>query len=419
MTKPGKSAKPLHPSPNGTKPEPKGRGRVLTLVGIAVLALSFLGSWAMVRFTTRPERRPPPRLVPMVEVQALTPTDETIHVPAMGTVVPAREVQLFAQVQGEIVAIHPDFVEGGFISKGETIVTIDPRDFELDVLRMEARVESARNDLRLEEGQQAVARREWELLGADSEASELERELATRQPQLRNLQAALATAKADLDAAKLALERTQVRAPFDVVVLRADAQVGDLARSQTPLGTLCATDTFWVRATVPMDRLRWITLPTPGGSEGSDVTVKGTLGAPRQGRVLRLLGDLEPGGRLARILVEVRDPLLLDSEEDPAPLLIGEFVRISIEGRTVRDVYRIPREALRADRRIWLADEEDALRIRSVEPVWTGVEFALIRDGLQPGDRLIVSALGTPVEGMSLRISDSDAPAGADREEQP
>lgn len=408
-----------HPAPQpatgsanpAAQPDSKGhRGRRLTLLGVLLLGLSVLGSCAMVKFTSRPARRAPPRLVPTVEVQTVEPSAETLVVSAMGTVVPAREVQIFAQVTGEIMGVHPDFVEGGFIAKGETIVTIDPRDYELAVLRMEARVETARNNLRIEEGQQAIARREWELLGADTEASELERELATRQPQLRNLRALLATAEADLATARLALERTQVRAPFDAIVLRADARAGDLARSQTSLGQLCATDVFWVRATVPMDRLRWMDVPGPGAGPGSEVTVSGTLGEARRGRVLRLLGDLEPNGRMARILVEVRDPLHLESGEHHGPLLIGEFVRIEIEGRTLDNVSRIPRDALRGGRFIWLVDEEGHLRIRSVEPVWTTSEIALIRDGFQPGDRLVVSSLGTPVEGMSLRIA-GEAPA--------
>lgn len=382
-----------------------------TLMGFAVFVLAVAAAWATVALTKKQERRPPPRLVPLVRVEPLLQSVEPVRIPALGTVIPAREVHLQAQVTGEIVAIHPDFVEGGFIPAGETVVEIDRRDYELAVAQREARVETARSSLRLEEGQQAIAQREWDMMGGAEGASDLERELALRQPQLRNLKALLAAAEAELEAARLSLERTRVRAPFDAVVRAANVKAGDLARSQEPLGVLCATDRYWVRATVRMDHLAWIRRPGDGGEGGSAATVRGTLGEARAGRVIRLLSDLEPAGRMARVLIEVEDPLQLGSPaEHRVPLLLDEYVRVEIEGRTVENVYRIPRAALRDGRFLWLADAEDKLRIRPVAPIWTTADLALVRDAAAPGERLVVSGLSAPVEGMTLRI-ESEAPA--------
>jgi hypothetical protein len=91
----------------------------------------------------------------------------------------------------------------------------------------------------------------------------------------------------------------------------------------------------------------------------------------RKGRVARLLPDLTQEGRMARLLIEVKDPLDLQVKEKKRPmLLLGEYVRVLIEGTELRDVYRIPRSALRNDSEVWIVDEESKLAIRPVKTIW-------------------------------------------------
>jgi hypothetical protein len=120
-----------------------------------------------------------------------------------------------------------------------------------------------------------------------------------------------------------------------------------------------------------------------------------------------LLGDLETEGRMARILVEVKDPLGLKAKgKYQLPLLIGEYVRIEIEGRELQNVYRIPRSALRDDANIWIASDDGKLEIRSVKTLWRDAQTVLLGEDLEPGSRLIVSNLAAPVNGMPVQISE-------------
>ena len=84
-------------------------------------------------------------------------------------------------------------------------------------------------------------------------------------------------------------------------------------------------------------------------------------------------------------------------------MLIGEYVRVSFEGPPLSDVYRIPRSALHNDNQIWILGKEEKLAIRPVETLWRDEENVYVRDGLNPGDSLITSALAVPVDGMQLR----------------
>ena len=81
--------------------------------------------------------------------------------------------------------------------------------------------------------------------------------------------------------------------------------MGSQAMPQSDLGTLVGTDAYWVKVSIPVDRLQWVSVP------GSPATIISNGGTARKGRVIKLLGDLEEKGRMARLLVEVRDPLAL------------------------------------------------------------------------------------------------------------
>jgi hypothetical protein len=175
------------------------------------------------------------------------------------------------------------------------------------------------------------------------------------------------------------------------------------------LADLVGTDVYWVRAAVPVDRLGWFQTPQSGSESGAAAIVQ-YRGHQRSGRVIRLLSDLEAQGRMARILVAVQDPMSLKNQTavDP-PLLIGEYVRVNIQGRLLKQVYQIPRSSLQDNNTVWLADQNETLQIKAVDIVWRDEGIVLIKDQLRPGDRLIVTDLVTPVQGMPLEVVAKDS----------
>ena len=323
----------------------------------------------------------------------------------MGTVIPAREVVLKSRVSGEIVEIHPEFTEGGFLKKDTRILQIDPQDYELALARKRSTVTDAEYALKLELGHQVVAKREWELLNQGKAALDMEKELALRQPHLDKVRADLSAAEAELKAAMLDLERTHITLPFNAMVRSKSVDRGSQVTPQEPLAELVGTDAYRVQASLPVDRLEWIDVPVQTGDHGSKARIIYGRGNECSGKVIRLLGDLAAEGRMARILVEVADPLGLNaSNQNRTPLLIGEYVRVKIIGRKLDNVFQIPRTALKDNSNIWIVGENQTLEIRKVRPVWRDADVVLLQDGLKPGERLIVSDLPAPVEGMTVRV---------------
>jgi len=253
-------------------------------------------------------------------------------------------------------------------------------------------------------GRQDVARREWNLLYGDKNVDQVESELALRKPHLEKAQVDVEGARAELEQAEINLARTRITSPFNGLVLNKYVDQGSQVSLQEKLADLVETNAYWVQVSVPIEHLKWLKIPKDYSKEGAPASIYYREGSVRQGRVMRLLADLSQEGRMARLLVEVRDPLdLLTKDGKRAPLLIGEYVRVLIEGAPLSDVYRIPRFALRNDNQIWILDKEEKLAIRSVETLWRDEEFVFVRDGFHPDDLLIISALAAPVDGMQLR----------------
>lgn len=372
----------------------------LVILGVGIGAASYLKNSA-----PRTKKRPPVKLSPIVLIQTVKPSSYQIIVTAMGTVIPAREVVLKSRVSGEIVEIHPEFTEGGFLKKDMRIIQIDPQDYELALARKRSTVTDAEYALKLELGHQAVAKREWELLNQGKAALDMEKELALRQPHLDKVRADLSAAEAELKAAMLDLERTHITLPFNAMVRSKSVDRGSQVTPQEPLAELVGTDAYRVQASLTVDRLEWIDVPVQTGDHGSKAQIIYGRGNECSGKVIRLLGDLAAEGRMARILVEVADPLGLNSSnQNRTPLLIGEYVRVKILGRKLDNVFQIPRTALKDNSSIWIVGENQTLEIREVRAVWRDADVVLLKDGLKPGERLIVSDLPAPVEGMTVRV---------------
>lgn len=347
------------------------------------------------------QRRPPDRNVPRVEIMAMFPGDHQVSVSAMGTVAPAKEMTLKSRVSGQVQSVHPEFVAGGIVVRGQRLLKIDPQDYQLALARKESQVINSEYELKVELGFQDVARREWSLLNKGTPADAADEELALRKPHLAKARSDLVAAQAELEQAKLNLSRTDITAPFNAFVRATYIESGSQVSTQDALADLVGTDEYWIRVALPVDRLRWIRIPSSRSETGAPAVVH-YRGYERSGRVLRLLGDLEPQGRMARIMVSVDDPLGRGDREPVQPLLIGEYVRVEIRGETLADIYRIPRSALRDNNTIWLVDADGALQIKPVVTVWSDDRHVLIHDRITPGDRLVVSDLAAPVAGMPV-----------------
>jgi RND family efflux transporter MFP subunit len=382
----------------------------VAVIGGAIAVFAFLKS-------TKPEASKKERKDPgaLVEVMTVEPARQQVLVDANGTVMPARQVVISPEVGGRVRWMNDKLIPGGKLEAGDTLIRIDASDYTLAVEQQRAAVDRARTELELEKSRKKIAEREWELLG-EGEAEE--GSLALRDPQLRTAEVAVKSAQSGLDRAKLAVSKSVVKVPFNAIVQQKQVEVGQLVGPQSPVVTLVGTDSYWIQVSVPVSRLGWLSIPgVAGATEGSPARVWQEIEGKRierQGRIIRMLGDLDPVGRMARLLVEVDDPLGLRRaaaaadgrpEQSDLPLLLGSYVNVELAGREVDGIFELPREALRDGDKVYVMNDDHTLGIQEVDVIWRRPGSILLA-GLEAGSRVIVSPLPAPIEGMKLRTPD-------------
>jgi RND family efflux transporter MFP subunit len=392
------------------KPSSSGSSLVGKIIRFILPVLIFAGGvWLARTLIANPpkaRRQPPQVQARLVEVKPVEFGPQRIVLRAMGEVRPARQVQIAAQVSGRVSEVSDSFEPGAFVKAGDLLLNIEDEDFQLALIQREAALELARRDLMLERGQGVVAAKEaeWSGIPPETEAGQLIR----REPQIRAAEAAVESAEAALAQAKLNLERTEIRAPFDAVVLSKTADVGTYLNGAAVIAVLAGTDRAWIEAALPADVLGWLNIPKTEGESGSPVKVSIVGAGEREGRVLRRLSDIETQGRLARVLVEVLDPLARDGKADP--LLWGAYATLELEGRPLENAAAIPRRYVHGINDVYVMDDNKRLALRKAEIVFRGRDHVYVAGGLEAGEKLITTDLPVAVEGMALRTA-ADVPA--------
>ena len=381
------------------------------LLPVAVIVVAAVVAMAMIASRPVVETRPPDAVAPLVRVLTVTPAEVDAVVRSQGTVRPRTETVLVPEITGRVVQVSPSLAGGGFFDAGDILVRLDARDYELAVVTARAQVAQASARLAIEEEESAVARREWTVLGTGEPAP-----LVVRAPQLAEARAALEAAASALERTERDLARTEIRAPFAGRVREKRVDLGQVVAPGNSLATLYAVDVAEVRLPVPDGELEFLDLPLGyrGGAVGPPVTIHATFAgqSPQwQGRIVRTEGEIDPSSRMVHLVAEVRDPYARTGPGAGLPLAVGLFVRAEIRGHRLKDVFVLPRSALRGADQVLIVDREDRLRFRQVGVVRSDGEQVLIRSGLAPGERVCVSPLDVAVDGMSVRTVDEEGAA--------
>ena len=395
---------------------------IRVLLPILVVAAGLVGSALLVKFGKKTKPVDPPAIAPVVEAVTVELRDHQFMVRAQGNVRAVAEIDLTAEVAGKVEWVSEAMAAGGFFAKGDDLVRIEKRDFELAVVSAEAQLTQVRATLVREEAEAKVALKEWKELGS-GEASPL----LKREPQLAQARAAEESAKAMVEKAERDLARCVIQAPFDGRVERKAVAAGQFVNRGMSLGRLYSVDRAEVRLPIPEEDLAFLDLPLGKGAEsgeeaGPKANLSGSLGGRFhvwEGRIVRTEGRIDTRSRMIYAVVEVDDPYHRRSKlaVNP-PLAVGLFVDCEIEGRTDENTATLPRRALRSRNEVWVVDAEGKLRVRKVVVLRAGREEAVIGSGLKAGERVIVSSLDAVVDGMAVRLAGEELSSADSADEQ-
>lgn len=383
---------------------------VKILIPLFIIVVSVIVMMALLNTSSKPKKEERNHPGALVDVLIASKTDVPVMVHASGTAGASEEVSIIPQVSGRVVKISPALKAGGFFKKGDLLFAVEDTDYRLVLERAVAAKAKAEYELATIESQAGIAREEWEIINRDGQ--DPPNPLVLYEPQLRSARAALASALASVEQARLDLQRTELRAPFNGRVRSEGIAPGQYVRAGTSVAVLAGTDTAEILVPLPLDDTRWITIPRPGGKRsGSPADVRLSIGGESyqwSGQIIRTTGEVDARSRMIQIVVEVRDPYNLSGRTNSVrpSLSAGSFVDVTLKGITLKNAFRIPRSALRDNETVWIMDKDAKLEIRKIAPLRREKDDIIIREGLHDGNRIVLTNISGAADGLRLRTAE-------------
>lgn len=378
------------------------------IVPICLLATGLMGFRALTASKPMPKRQKPVVPAPMVSIMRVQIGPQPVTIHGQGTVRPLREIQLVSQVSGKVIYMSRNLVNGGTFEKDDTLLRIEPVDYELAVILAESQVKDAESRLKLSQEESVVAREEWiEHHAGTPTADRQPSPLVVKEPQLKAAQARLEADRANLKRALLNLERTALKAPFPGKVSGKRVDIGQYIAPGQALATLYSTEAVEIVLPFEDEKLFWFHVPglTPGRGSGASATVRAEVTGRAlswKGQVVRAEGKIDEQTRMINVIVRVDDPYA-----SKPPLAVGLFVKVDIDGHVLENTAIVPRSAIHGDDTVWVF-EGDCLRFRTVDVARFFDDQAMIQDGLKDGDRVVLTPIDAVTDGMAVRVLTGD-----------
>jgi membrane fusion protein (multidrug efflux system) len=284
---------------------------------------------------------------------------------------PMRRAVLAAEVAGTVEAVHVE--EGAQVSAGRLLIEADTRALRQHLAEVEA--VNRNRELQLERAEGLIERR------------------AITQQQYLDAVTARDVALAQLESARLTLEKSRLTAPWAGTVAARRVEVGDYVVPGQPMIELLDTRRIKVRAPAPASDVPYLRRGLP-----AEVRVDAYPGELFRGEVVRLAAELDPAARTLDVEVEIDNP---DGRLKP-----GMYGRLEIPRRVLPEAVVAPLSAiveLEDTRVVYLAEDGRAVR----RPVVLGPvigDQAVIAEGLAAGDRIIVEGQNQVSPGQRVEV---------------
>ncbi len=348
------------------------------------------------------EKKPPEQRLLSLFVDEVKAETVNLNVTSQGEVKPQTEIDLTSLVSGQILSISPQFSEGSEFSKGTTLIKIDDRDYQVAVTRAQAQVASAKVNVEKELANSKIKKEQWQRKHKGKPS-----DYALNIPQIAEARALLKAAQADLSAAELNLQRTEITAPFTGRVLNETIAIGQYITPATILGHVFSTEVVEVRLPLTDSQLGELSLPMgfmANTTNAPSVTFTATVGnQPHQwqGHIVRTNAAIDKNTRLVYAIAEIDDPYGAGSDDGTA-MAVGMYVNASIDSHKSQDTLKLPRLALHSNDKVYVVNEDSKLEIRKVVVLSTNQDYVHLASGVSVGEKVVTSAVPSVTDGMEV-----------------
>ena len=364
---------------------------------LGAFALSYL-LWFLGQVQPDPvEELPPPDVI----IEILTPKDFQVQISSNGTTTPLTQTVLTAEVGGEVIYRSKKFAEGASVIEGEILAKIDDTDLQLQYKNALLQLANAEVQYSLQLAEAEVAKEAWDKIG-DGVASDL----TLKKPQLKQAEAFLEVAKAQVSSAAKKLNKTEITAPYAGRIQNVNIDLGTTIIPGQPVGAMYTSSEIEITLAVKDNDLQFLSIPMDGRklnpSEQASVVIESFYKGKTQswkGKLERVDGVIDPVTRMINLIAVFKNDFI---ESDKPNLPIGLFVEAKIDGITLKNIFEIPINSISEDNEVYIVDKDNQLELRELTILKKYSEFVIIKDGLKAGERIVTSKLSTASNGIKV-----------------
>jgi multidrug efflux system membrane fusion protein len=369
-----------------------GAAAGLSVIAAAVMALH--GSRAEATANSAPS-------APVVSVATVGETDITSWDEFSGRLEAVERVDVRSRVAGAVHAVH--FREGALVRQGELLVTIDPAPYAAEAERAEAQVAAAQARQAQAASEHTRAKRLWE------ESAIAQRELEERANAEREAAANLRAALAQLQAARLNLGYTQVRAPVAGRIGKLEVTVGNLVAAgpgAPVLTTLVSVSPMYASFEADEQVILRALKDLPGGASARSLIERipvqmGTStmsDTPYHGRLQLIDNQVDAKSGTIRLRAA------FDNQD--GALMPGQFARVRMGQAQTKRALLVSERAVGTDQEkkyVLVVGGGNTAEYREVTLGPSSNGLRVVLSGLKPGERIVVNGLqrvrpGSPVQ---------------------
>ncbi len=417
----------------------------------------------------RSGRTEKPRAVRVIAVPSLAAVPRAL---GYGEAQPGTVWQAVAEVSGKVIETAARLKKGAFLSAGSTLVRIDPTAYELAIAGAQAEIERIQAELKelaLREGnyrasldleakslefaekergrKQALLKRgvisqsdyeeeERAVLTQRSKMQTLKNSLKLVPAQRQVLEAQLAVARVRLSSARLDLEHSTIKAPFNIRIAEVNVEQAQFVQKGQALAVADSMDVAEVAAQFTLQKFMQVMRPAgdaplklPPMSErelralaersGVSATVRLRAGSMRvewDAKLVRVDSVIAPKTRTVGVIVAVERPYEQVQLGLRPPLVKGMYCEVELRGKPRPDSLVVPRSALQGTEghfSIFVVGKGNRLERRDIEVEFVQADFALVSAGLEAGEQLVITDLIPAIPGMLLAPQVDEAATAA------
>ena len=345
---------------------------------------------------------PPVRLVPVVTAGARI-GDMPVNLSGLGTVVPTEAVTVRTRVDGQLMSVA--FKEGQMVRKGDLLMQVDPRPYQVQLLQAQGQLAKDQAALR-------NAQRDLERFRTLAQQGILpQQQLDTQASAVDQYEAALKSDQAAVESAQLNLAYSRITAPLSGKAGLRLVDPGNMVKASDATGLVVITPVAPINVlfTIPADHIQHVLAnsqgPQPLAVEAWDRDFTRRLAV---GTLLAVDNQVDTATGTVRLKAQFPN-------QDGA-LFPNQFVNARLRTDVLHGALIVPAAAVQRSPKgtfVYVVKADQTVDLRLVDLQLTEADSVVLKGGLQAGERVVVDGLDKLSPGMKVAATDAAPGAGA------